>query len=190
METGLWQAGPCKITSSFHEGKYIESSLVRLRLQILGLSEFWEESSWSGQHLFQWEKPNKAKGIVAISKSKEEVEKPPAHAGRRECVGLRRQLGLLWVVAGCWPRFLQNHGQQNLPLSGCAADYLITDIHGGFGALRMGMPCANANVTARSTTRGPRWLVLFYCFSSIIMFNSCVVSSKCLSLRAWPHLLK
>lgn len=52
METGLWQAGPCKITSSFHEGKYIESSLVRLRLQILGLSEFWEESSWSGQHLF------------------------------------------------------------------------------------------------------------------------------------------
>lgn len=102
--------------------------------------------------------------------------------------------GRAWGNAGsqgsCGSCFLQNWGQQNLPLSGCAADCLITDIHGGFGALRMGMPCANANVTACSTTWGPRWLVLFYCFSCVIMFNACVVSSKCLSLRAWPHLLK
>jgi len=86
---------------------------------------------------------------------------------------------------GCGPPLLQNNSSLWLH-----RDNLISGIHGGSGAIWMAVPCANANVTARSTTWGPWWLVLFYCFSSIIMFNSCVVSSKCLSLRAWPHLLK
>lgn len=45
---------------------------------------------------------------------------------------------------------------QNLAASGCVTDYLITDINGGFGALWMGMLCANANVTARGTTQAPQ----------------------------------
>jgi len=43
------------------------------------------------QRLFQWEKPNKVKGTVAVSKSGEEVEQPAACAGRRERVEPRRQ---------------------------------------------------------------------------------------------------
>lgn len=162
---------------------------MRLWLQTLGL-DFGRNLTGVCSIFSKWKKPNKAKGIVAISKSKEEVEKPPAHSGRRECMEWHRQLWLPWAVVGCQRRFLQNWGQQNLPPFVCTANYLITDIHGGFGALWVGMPCANANVTAGGTTQGPQRLVLFYCFSRIIMFNSCVVSSECLSLRAWPHLLK
>lgn len=57
---------------------------------------------------------------------------------------------------GAQPHSLQNWMWQDLSDSGCMTDYLITDIHGGFGALWMGMPCANANVTDRGTTQGPQ----------------------------------
>lgn len=100
---------------------------------------------------------------MAISKSKEEVKKLPAHTGSPCSPVLWRDVNLA----------LCKMGQQNLPPSGCIAACLITDMHGGFGALWVGIPCANANVTALSTTQGPRQLVLFYCFSSIIMLNSC-----------------
>lgn len=71
-------------------------------------------------------------------------------------MGPCRQLGVPWVVAASQPHSLQSSIWQNLSASGCVTDYLLTDIYGGFAALWMGMPCANANVTACGTTQGPQ----------------------------------
>lgn len=152
---------------------------MRLRLQILGLN--------FGKNLAG------ARSIFSSGKSliKQRARWPFQRAKRRWSRPLPKQAaGAPAGCAGMSTSLFAKLGAAKLASLWLHADYLITDICGGFGALWMGMPCANANVTARSTTWGPWWLVLFYCFSSIIMFNSCVVSSKCLSLRAWPHLLK
>lgn len=76
--------------------------------------------------------------------------------GQEGAHGAVQAAGVPWVMAGSQPHSLQNWMWQNLSASGCVTDYLITDIHGGVGALWMGMPCANANVTARGTTQGPQ----------------------------------